>query len=83
MKVNNKGLSVVELIVSFVLCILVFIFIIQVVSSVEELYLNLGIKTQLLNKQTLISEKLNNTFKEKFDIEKFEQNVLLSFSSFM
>ena len=64
MKVNNKGLSVVELIVSFVLCILVFIFIIQVVSSVEELYLNLGIKTQLLNKQTLISEKLNNTFKE-------------------
>ena len=61
-KINNKGLSVVELIVSFVLCILVFVFIIQVVSSVEELYLNLGIKTELLNKQSLISEKLNNKF---------------------
>ena len=62
MKVNNKGLSVVELIVSFVLCILVFIFIIQVVSSIEELYINLGIKTELLNKQSLISEELNNKF---------------------
>lgn len=62
MKVNNKGLSVVELIVSFVLCILVFVFIIQVVSAIEELYINLGIKTELLNKQSLISEQLNNKF---------------------
>ena len=62
MKINNKGLSVVELIVSFVLCILVFVFIIQVVSSVEELYINLGIKTELLNKQSLISEQINNKF---------------------
>jgi len=61
-KINNKGLSVVELIVSFVLCLLVFIFIIQVVSSVEELYINLGIKTELLNRQALISEKINNKF---------------------
>ena len=57
---DKKGLSVVELIVSFVLCILVFVFIIQVVSSVEELYINLGIKTELLNKQSLISEDVNN-----------------------
>ncbi len=59
---NNKGLSVVELIVSFVLCILVFVFIIQVVISIEELYVNLGIKTELLNKQSLISENMNNKF---------------------
>ena len=59
-KMGKKGLSVVELIVSFVLCILVFVFIIQVVSSVEELYINLGIKTELLNKQSLISEDINN-----------------------
>ncbi len=65
MKVNNKGLSVVELIVSFVLCILVFVFIIQVVSSVEELYINLGVKTELLNKQSLISEQINNKFLDK------------------
>ena len=58
-KLNKKGLSVVELIVSFVLCLLVFIFIIQVVTAVEELYINLGIKTELLNKQALISEKMN------------------------
>ena len=57
---DKKGLSVVELIVSFVLCILVFVFIIQVVSSVEELYINLGIKTELLNKQSLISEDINS-----------------------
>lgn len=62
MKINNKGLSVVELIVSFVLCILVFVFIIQVVSAVEELYINLGIKTELLNKQSLISEEINSKF---------------------
>lgn len=61
---DKKGLSVVELIVSFVLCILVFVFIIQVVSSVEELYVNLGIKTELLNKQSLISEEMNNKFTE-------------------
>ena len=65
MKVNNKGLSVVELIVSFVLCILVFVFIIQVVSSVEELYINLGVKTELLSKQSIISEEMNNKFKDK------------------
>ena len=65
MKINNKGLSVVELIVSFVLCILVFVFIIQVVSSVEELYINLGIKTSLLNKQSIISEELNSKFQDK------------------
>lgn len=59
---GKKGLSVVELIVSFVLCILVFVFIIQVVSSIEELYVNLGIKTELLNKQSLISEEINNKF---------------------
>lgn len=64
MKINNKGLSVVELIVSFVLCILVFVFIIQVVSSVEELYINLGVKTELLNRQSIISEKINNKFSE-------------------
>ena len=52
-------MSVVELIVAFVLCILVFIFIMQVVSSIEELHLNLGVKTELLNKQSLISEKIN------------------------
>lgn len=61
---GKKGLSVVELIVSFVLCILVFVFIIQVVSSVEELYINLGIKTELLNKQSLISEDINNRLSE-------------------
>ena len=61
---DNKGLSVVELIVSFVLCILVFVFIVQVVSSVEELYINLGIKTELLNKQSLISEEMNNKFSD-------------------
>ena len=59
-KIGNKGLSVVELIVSFVLCILVYIFIIQVVSALEELYVNLGIKTALLNRQTIISEKINS-----------------------
>lgn len=59
---DKKGLSVVELIVSFVLCILVFVFIIQVVSAIEELYINLGIKTELLNKQSLISENINNKF---------------------
>ncbi len=59
---DKKGLSVVELIVSFVLCILVFIFIIQIVSSIEELYINLGIKTNLLNKQSLIAEDINNKF---------------------
>ena len=59
---DKKGLSVVELIVSFILCILVFIFIIQIVSSIEELYINLGIKTNLLNKQSLIAEDINNKF---------------------
>ncbi len=56
---SKKGMSVVELIVAFVLCILVFVFIMQVVATIEELYLNLGVKTELLNKQSLISEKIN------------------------
>lgn len=63
-KLNNKGLSVIELIVSFVLCLLVFVFIIQVVTAIQELYINLGIKTSLLNRQAIISAKINDIFSE-------------------
>ena len=62
---NKKGATVVELIVSFTLVTVISIFLFQLVISLKELYDNSIIKTELLNKQSLISNQLNSTLNSK------------------
>lgn len=62
---NKKGFTVVELIVSFALTMTVAVFLFQIVIILKNLYNNSGLKTELLNKQALISNKMNTSFNEK------------------
>ena len=55
----KKGFTVVELIVSFSLVMVIVIFLFQIVISLKNLYTNSGVKTELLNKQSLISNEIN------------------------
>ena len=62
---NKKGFTLVELIVSFSLTVVISIFLIQLILSLKSLYDNSGIKTEILNKQSLISNQINKTFNKK------------------
>lgn len=55
----KKGFTVIELIVSFSLVMVIVIFLFQIVISLKNLYTNSGLKTELLNKQSIISNEIN------------------------
>src|SRR5574344_1859771 len=56
---NKKGFTTIELIVSFVLTSIVVIFLFNLIFSLKDLYTNSVIKTELLNKQTIITQRIN------------------------
>lgn len=62
---NKKGFTVVELIVSFALTMIVVALLFQMLLGLKDLYISSGFKSQLLNKQALMSSKINNDFKNK------------------
>lgn len=62
---NNKGVTVVELVVSMTILIVIATFLFQMIISLKEIYNSSGIKTELLNKQAIMSKMINEDFKEK------------------
>lgn len=62
---NNKGVTIVELVVSMSLLIVIATFLFQIIISLKEIYNSSGIKTELLNKQAIISKMINEDFLEK------------------
>lgn len=62
---NKKGMTVVELIVSFSLVMTIVVFLIQIIINLTGIYNNNDEKTQLLNKQSLISDNINTAFMDK------------------
>ena len=62
---NKKGFTVIELIVSFALVMIVVVMLVQVVTIVKTLYVNAGIKTELLNKQAIMNRKISQQFNNK------------------
>lgn len=62
---NKKGMTIVELIVSFALTAVIAFFLTEVVLFLREAYVENGIKTELISKQTLISTKINDLFNSK------------------
>lgn len=51
---NNKGFSIIELIVSFTICTVIMIVLFQIVLVLKDLYEKSAIKTTLLNRQNII-----------------------------
>ena len=66
---NKFGFTVVELIVSFSLSLIIAIFLFQIIINLKNLYTNSVIKTEIINIQSLLSEKINDSF---------ENNVITS-----
>lgn len=62
---NKKGFTVIELIVSFALTTLVVALLFQMLLSLKDIYVNSGVRTQMLNKQTIMSNKINSDFENK------------------
>lgn len=62
---KNKGFTVVELIVTFVLVMSISLFLFEIIIVLRNLYVSYGLKTELLNKQSLISYKINEDFNDK------------------
>ncbi len=62
---NNKGVTIVELIVSMTLLVVVATFLFQMIITLKEIYNSSGIKTEMLTKQALISKMINDDFNEK------------------
>lgn len=62
---NNKGFTVIELAVSFCLVSAIAILLFQVVLSLKDLYISGTIKTTMLNRQGIMTKKINDELEEK------------------
>ena len=60
---NNKGFTLVELITSFALASVIMIFIFNIVVLLKNNYISKSVRTDLLIKQSLLSQKINEDFK--------------------
>lgn len=62
---KNKGFTVVEMIVSFSVTMVIMVFMFELVILVKDLYVSYGIKTEMLTKQSILSEKINSDLLSK------------------
>lgn len=63
MKKNIKGSTIVELVVSISMLFVIVTFLFQIIISLKEVYNSSGIKTEMLNKQVVISKMINDDLK--------------------
>ena len=66
---NNKGLTVVELVVSFVLAVVIALLLFEIVFVLKDTYILVGAKSVLLNKQAVVSNHINELFENKTIIQ--------------
>lgn len=57
---DNKGFTIIELLSSIVLISIISIVLIEVIVSLRDMYVSSGMKTELLNKQGILSNKIND-----------------------
>ena len=67
---KKKGFTLVEFMVSMTLTMIILLFLLRIVIILKDMYLNSGIKTELLVKQSIISSEIN---------EKFDKNVIAAY----
>lgn len=65
MKRNNKGVTIVELVVSISILTIIVLFLFQLIISLKEVYNSSGIKTEMLNKQAIINREINDDLNTK------------------
>lgn len=57
---NNKGFTVVELLASFSLTMVIVVFLFEILIEVKDLYYEAGVKTEVLQKQSMLVNKIRN-----------------------
>lgn len=62
---KNKGFTTVELIVTFSLVSVISLFLLQIIIVLKDIYIDAGVKTNLLTQQAILSEKINHDFRAK------------------
>ncbi len=62
---KNKGFTVVEMLSAFTLSSIIIIILFQLIINLKEIYSSSGIKTELLNKQYLMTNKIYSDLNEK------------------
>lgn len=62
---NNKAFTLVEMLVSFTLAMILVIIMFQLIINLKELYMSSGIKTEMINKQYLMTNKIYTDLNEK------------------
>ena len=72
---NNKGMTVIELITSFVLASIVFIILFNVILSLKDVYVDNGLKTKLLIEQANLSRSLNKEINSSKTIISINKSV--------
>lgn len=65
MKLNNKGFTVVELLASFILTMLIVVFLFEIVLELRNLYLNESVKTESINENAVVANAINNNLENK------------------
>ena len=62
---NKKGMTLVELIVTFTLAMVIVVFLVQIIVNLTKIYNNNALKTTILNKQSIISDQINKSLLNK------------------
>lgn len=62
---KKNGFTVVEMVVSFSVTMIIMVFMFELVILVKDLYVSYGVKTELLTKQAILSEKINSDLLSK------------------
>lgn len=64
---NNKGFTVVELLASFTLTMVVVVFLFEIVLELKNVYVDMSLKTAILNKNSIVATTLHNYFGESVE----------------
>jgi len=62
---NNKGITIIELVVSFSLTLIIALFLTEIVLFLKNVYIINGIKSEIIVKESLISDRLNTLIKDR------------------
>ena len=62
---NNKGFTLVEMLVSFVLSMIIVVLLFQLIINLKDVYVSSVIKTELLNRQNLMTNKIYSDLIDK------------------
>lgn len=60
MKKNSKGFTVVELLASFSLTMIIVVFLFEILIELKDLYYEAGIKTEVVQKESMLVSKIRN-----------------------